>query len=188
MTGSEIISAVLVFRSAHEGMSGSEVRARLREDRGFRQEIASLYEAVYHNKLNLSCGDCYLDAYAVLMRDNIKDMEEHSTRQFELLAGALLRDTVNGRKEMNTSHHNLTDERALYHLATNPSCITLFSVYPKDWRERALAAFNPDGSKAVRKPVCEAQEASASVEKENPQPKASRPAKRTRKPKASAKA
>ena len=55
----------------------------------------------------------------------------------------MLVDVINGDNAKMASHHNLTDELALYHLRTNPKCIRLFSKYPENWQELAEAEAEP---------------------------------------------
>ena len=146
MAGTITRADLEAFRSANTGRSGSEVRLQIKADKAFRAEIERLYVGVYHIPLNSACTECWVDAFVLLMRDNVDALFERSQRLFELKAGALLRDVIGWKKELNTTHHNLTDERALYHLATHPAYITQFSKAPENWSELAAAAFNADGT------------------------------------------
>lgn len=134
------------FRSAYAGLSGTEVRTKVTNEKEFRDEIEHLYVGVYHLPLNKACTECWVDGFVLLMRGDVDKLFEQSKRQFELKAGALLMDSIGHRKELHVSHHNLTDDLALYHLATRPQNITQFSKAPDNWRELALAAYNPDGT------------------------------------------
>lgn len=125
------------YRSAYGGLADKEVRRLIREDAGFRTATESLYEAVYHTRLNKGCTECWHDAYVLLMRSDILKLTEMQERQFELKAGALLIDVVAYDNAKTATRVNLTDELALYHLSTNPSCIGKFSKYPDNWRELA---------------------------------------------------
>ena len=148
MAGTITRADLEAFRSANTGRSGSEVRLQIKADKAFRAEIERLYVGVYHIPLNSACTECWVDAFVLLMRDNVDALFERSLRLFELKAGALLRDVIGWKKELNTTHHNLTDELALYHLATHPAYITQFSKAPDNWRELAAAAYNADGTPA----------------------------------------
>ena len=55
----------------------------------------------------------------------------------------MLVDVINGDNAKMATHHNLTDELALYHLRTNPKSIRLFSKYPENWQELAEAEAEP---------------------------------------------
>ena len=125
------------YKSRYKGMSQSDVRKLARADSDFRDATERIYTASFHTALNKNCGDCWCDAYALIMLTANDKLMERSNRHYELRAGALLRDV---RKDDNTklcSHHNLTDELALYHLGTNPNCIKYFRKYPDDWKEQA---------------------------------------------------
>lgn len=150
MAGTITRADLEAFRSANTGRSGLEVRRLINTDKAFRAEIERLYVGVYHIPLNSACTECWVDAFVLLMRDDVDAMFERSKRLFELKAGALLRDVIDWRKELNTTHHNLTDDLALYHLATHPAYITQFSKAPDNWRELAAAAYNADGTPVKR--------------------------------------
>ncbi len=150
MAGTITRADLEAFRSANTGRSGLEVRRLINTDKAFRAEIERLYVGVYHIPLNSACTECWVDAFVLLMRDDVDAMCERSKRLFELKAGALLRDVIDWRKELNTTHHNLTDDLALYHLATHPAYITQFSKAPDNWRELAAAAYNADGTPVKR--------------------------------------
>lgn len=150
MAGTITRADLEAFRSANTGRSCLEVRRLINTDKAFRAEIERLYVGVYHIPLNSACTECWVDAFVLLMRDDVDAMFERSKRLFELKAGALLRDVIDWRKELNTTHHNLTDDLALYHLATHPAYITQFSKAPDNWRELAAAAYNADGTPVKR--------------------------------------
>ena len=59
--------------------------------------------------------------------------------EYQLQASALLPDVVNmdGAKAM--SNANISEELALYHLATNPVCEERFIRLPHDWKDRVEA-------------------------------------------------
>lgn len=66
-------------------------------------------------------------------------MKEKSN--YALKNGVLLQMSF-GSAEMYTND-NLTDEAAEKYLASNPKGISLFSVVPTDWKERAGSRMNP---------------------------------------------
>lgn len=125
------------YRSTYGGLTDKEVRRLIHEDTGFRAATEDLYEGVYHAPLNKGCTECWHDAYVLLMRSDISKLTEMQERQFELKAGALLIDVVAYDNAKMATRVNLTDELALYHLSTNPSCIGKFSKYPANWQELA---------------------------------------------------
>lgn len=101
----------------------------------FKYATEELYEKAYKQKLNKSCSECWVDAYVLLIRLDAKKYESMESRQFDLKAGALLLDVVNGDNEKMVTRINLTDDLALYHLKTNPKCEDQFSVMPDNWNE-----------------------------------------------------
>lgn len=132
-----MMEALEHFRLEYAGASSAAIRALIREDRGFRGQLEALYERYFHRKLNKGCTNCWLDAYVLLMRFDIGKLKSMAARKFELKAGALLIDVKSGRNDLMATHHNLTDELALYHLRTNPKCIKHFSKYPANWESLA---------------------------------------------------
>lgn len=127
------------YKSRYKGLSQSEVRKLARTDADFRDTTERIYVNSFHAALNKSCGDCFCDAYALIMLTSNDKLMEHSTRHFELRAGVLLRDVRKDDNSKLCTHHNLTDELALYHLGTNPGNIKFFSKYPADWEEQSQA-------------------------------------------------
>lgn len=129
------MQALEQFRLVYAGRSSAAVRALIREDAEFRKLLESLYERYFHRKLNKGCTSCWLDAFVLLMRFDTSKLKIMAERKFELKAGALLIDVKAGRNDLMATHHNLTDELALYHLHANPKCIKHFSKYPANWEE-----------------------------------------------------
>ena len=119
-------------------MSHGDVRELIRSNDDFKATLESLYKAVYKTSLNTQCPDCWADAYIILMSQDINKLNAMAERKFELRAGALLIDVVNGDPSKTCSRANITDELALYHLRTNPDYITLFYQYPDNWQELAI--------------------------------------------------
>ena len=138
-----IMEALEQFRKSYGGLTTSQVRTLIKEDAGFRNTLASLYRQCFHKHLNTGCSNCWLDAFVMLRRLTKQTFEDMKNRLFELKAGALLVDVINGDNAKMATHHNLTDELALYHLRTNPKSIRLFSKYPENWQELAEAEAEP---------------------------------------------
>ena len=87
------------YKSRYKGMSQSDVRKLARTDSDFRDATERIYTASFHTALNKNCGDCWCDAYALIMLTANDKLMERSNRHYELRAGALLRDV---RKDDNT--------------------------------------------------------------------------------------
>lgn len=134
------MKALEQFRSEFSSYSSAQVRELIRTDGQFRQRLETLYESVFHKKLNKGCTSCWLDAFVLLRSKSIEKLTTMAKRQFELKAGVVLRDVVNHDDALLATHHNLTDELAIYHLRTNPNCKSKFSKLPSDWERRVAAA------------------------------------------------
>lgn len=134
------------YRSEYRGMSAADVRRLIAASPQFRKDTEALYTAVYHRKLNKSCGDCWFDAYVVLMTTDINKLQAMKEKRFDLRAGAVLTDPY-GDPAKTITARNVTDELALYHLRTHPECIRFFSVYPQDWEALAVASSEEISSK-----------------------------------------
>ena len=132
-----IKESILQFRTEYAGYTSTAIRTLIKESAEFRTRLESLYYEAFHKRMNQKCTSCWLDAFVVLMRYDINKIASMAERQFELKAGALLLDGVKGDNDLMASHHNLTDELALYHLRTNPKCIRLFAKYPENWQALA---------------------------------------------------
>lgn len=125
------------YKSKYAGLSSADVTRLVASDSEFRAATEALYVAYFRSPLNKSCGDCWKDAYVLLMR-RTRNIEMEMERLFELKAGALLRDVrnLNDSSKLCT-RLNMTDELALYHLGTNPNYIGLFAKYPDNWQKLA---------------------------------------------------
>lgn len=135
------------YKERYAGLTSSQVRELVKTDAAFRQVTEELYVSTFRAHLNKACSDCWLDAYVLLMKAD-KIMEKANT-QFELKAGALLVDVVNGDNNLLTTRHNLTDDRALYHLSTNPGYLPLFSKVPENLEEQLLDYVNRQNAGAT---------------------------------------
>lgn len=166
------MEALEQFRAAYGGLSSAEVRKLIKEDAAFKSELARLYRTTFRKHLNTDCGNCWLDAFVLLMRTSKQKLQAMKERRFELKAGALLVDVVSGDNAKMATHHNLTDELALYHLRTNPKCIKLFAKYPAEWEELIKE------STEEQKPKAEADTEPQAESTEEQKPKARRRSKK----------
>jgi len=123
-------------------MSSTQVRELIRDDADFRRETERLYVGIFRQSLNKSCSNCWFDAFILLMRTDLNKLNAMKEKRFDLRAGAVLYDVVNHDPTKTVTHHNITDELALYHLRTNPDYIKFFNLYPDNWQELALASSN----------------------------------------------
>lgn len=125
------------YKSKYQGISSAEVRELISSDTDFRNTTERLYVSIYHTKLNKSCGDCWFDAYILIMRTDTKTLKAMQDKKFDLRAGALLIDS-HGDPKKTVTQLNITDELALYHLRTHPDCAKLFYKLPPNWEELAI--------------------------------------------------
>ena len=145
------------YKEKYRGMSSVAVRELIRSDALFRKETEQHYTQIYRKKLNKSCGDCWFDAYVVLMNTNPEKAKTMKEKLFDLRAGAVLIDVVKRDPAKTVTHHNITDELALYHLSTNPSYIKYFSIYPDNWAELVMEYSQPKKTQeSATKPAAEA--------------------------------
>lgn len=94
----------------------------------------------------------------------------------------MLVDVINGDNAKMATHHNLTDELALYHLRTNPKSIRLFSKYPENWQELAEAEAEPaTTNEEAPAPAEEAEEEVAELAEAEAEPQPKAKAKRKKK-------
>lgn len=98
----------------------------------------------------------------------------------------MLVDVINGDNAKMATHHNLTDELALYHLRTNPKSIRLFSKYPENWQELAEAEAEPqptneEAPAPAPAPAEEAEEEVAELAEAEAEPQPKAKAKRKKK-------
>lgn len=101
-----------------------------------RNEIRSLYALIYGRQLT-GCINCITDAvFEILNKKNIMELKP---KEYLLPAGALLHDVVNMDSAKAMSNANISEELALYHLATNPGCEARFIRLPEDWKQRVEA-------------------------------------------------
>lgn len=140
------------FRERYRGINLTEVRRLIKDNADFRREVETLYVSTFHRRLNKGCTDCWLDAFVLLRKTPTEKLMAIKKRQFELRYGALLIDVVDHDDKKMASAHNLTDELALYHLRTNPKCISKFTKYPDNWQEMAAKRPRRSGRNRADKP------------------------------------
>ena len=128
------------YKSRYSGLTQAQIRKLASESSEFRVETEMLYRKVSGSPLNKNCTECWVDAYAVIIKSDPDKVERRAARKFDLKAGALLIDRVKGDNSKMCSMHNITDELAIYHLRTNPKCIKYFSRYPENWQELVSAS------------------------------------------------
>lgn len=171
------------YREAYRGIGSTQVRELIRDNADFRKQTETLYTAIFHEQLNKSCSNCWFDAFILLMRTDLNKLNAMKEKSFDLFAGVVLYDVVNHDNAKTVTHHNITDELALYHLSTNPACVDKFSRKPDNWAQLVADYVN---SKNVQEKATER----ATEVKEEPvseQPKSTAPVKRTQAKKTSKK-
>lgn len=137
------------YRKKYSGLSQRDVRRLIETEPSFKSETEDLYRRYFHASLNKRCPDCWMDAFILLIKSNIDQLMKQEKSQFKLKAGALLRDALNPNDDSRLcSQANLTDELAIYHLRTNPSCARKFEVLPANWEDLVR-----DAEKAAEAPV-----------------------------------
>ena len=106
----------------------------LKTDFTLRKEIEALSKEFLQRTVR-GCSNCYYDAYFELINLTPQKIMSTTSSQFSLKRGALLRDVINQDVSKYMSFENATDELALYHLRTNPSCVKYFCRLPENWKE-----------------------------------------------------
>ena len=114
--------------------NGSELLVACTSNEDFKREIEYLSKKFLHRNPS-GCSNCYMDAYLELINTDIKKLIIMSESKFKLKHGYLLKDVVNFDVSKNMTVHNTTDELAMYHLRTNPSCASKFEKLPENWEE-----------------------------------------------------
>jgi len=127
---------LLEYREKYQGLSQADVQSKAlyQPDEEFKQATEALYVTYFRQSINKSCGDCWKDAYVLLMLTK-KDNTMENQRLFDLKAGAILYDVVNNDNSLMCTTLNITDELALYHLSKNPAYISKFSQFPDNWSD-----------------------------------------------------
>ena len=108
----------------------------LSQNSELKNEVRLLYSLIYGKQLT-GCINCIADAvFEILKKNNIMEIKP---KEYLLPAGALLHDVVNMGSGKAMSNANISEELALYHLATNPGCEARFIRLPDDWKQRVEA-------------------------------------------------
>lgn len=145
------------YTAEYGGMKAAEVRSLIASSPAFRAETERIYYSIYRKRLNRSCGDCWLDAYILIMRGDRERQKKMMNKRYDLRAGAVLVDPKDPTK--NATTHNITDELAIHHLRIHPTCKRLFSVLPENWEEEVYGKAEDDsdleGMSAEEKAVFE---------------------------------
>ena len=145
------------YKEQYKGMSAAEVRGLIARSADFRTETEKLYRSIYHKPLNKSCGDCWIDAYVLIMRGDPNKLKAMQQKRYNLRAGAVLVDPKDPTKT--ATMNNITDELAIYHLRIHPTCKRLFSLLPENWEEEVYGSQEDnsdlDGMSAEEKAVFE---------------------------------
>lgn len=121
------------YKEQYKGLSPADVRRLIASSVDFRKETEHLYVSIFRRHLNKSCGDCWFDAYILIMRGDPVKLKVMQNKRYDLRAGAVLVDPKDPTKTITTK--NMTDELAIYHLRIHPTCKRLFSVLPENWEE-----------------------------------------------------
>lgn len=114
--------------------NGRVLAQSLTSNQSLRDEVKKLGKHFLKREIK-GCSNCITDAYFELMKLSIETVMNKKECQFEIRRGALLHDVVNYDVSKCMTQNNITDELALYHLKTNPSCIKYFSRLPENWEE-----------------------------------------------------
>lgn len=145
------------YKEQYKGMSAAEVRGLIARSADFRTETEKLYRSIYHKPLNKSCGDCWIDAYVLIMRGDPVKLQAMMKKRYDLRAGAVLVDPKDPTKT--ATKNNITDELAIYHLRIHPTCKRLFNLLPENWEEEVYGKpednSDLDGMSAEEKAVFE---------------------------------
>ena len=132
--------------------SGGELSKACKSNLELRSEIEALAK-FYLSKQVSGCSNCYFDAYFELINLNLEKAMSKEICEYKLRAGALLHDVVNFDNDLLCSNSNITDELALYHLRTNPSCRKYFEKLPENVDALIAGIVINEAEKAIVEPV-----------------------------------
>lgn len=144
------------YTAEYGGMKAAEVRSLIASSPSFRAETERIYYSIYRKRLNRSCGDCWLDAYILIMRGDREKQKNMIKKRYDLRAGAVLVDPKDPTKTATT--HNITDELAIYHLRIHPTSKRLFSVLPENWEEEVYGKQEDDSDPIAKLEAAEKAE------------------------------
>lgn len=133
-----------------EFKSATALYERIKVDSELKQSIEKLYFDVFSRKLNKGCSNCWFDAYVELIYQPIEKIMSQIECKFALRAGALLIDVTTGDNKKMATNNNLTDELAIYHLKTNPSCRKFFTKPEPKELDSIIASFTKDKTSGAK--------------------------------------
>ena len=102
-----------------------------------KEEIKAIYLKVKRVELQITCNNCFSDAYFLLynlFKSNRKHFIALYNSEYRLKNGAVLQEFGNVDNFMTSL--NTTNELSEYYLKKDQSLIEKFSVYPSDWQQR----------------------------------------------------
>jgi len=113
---------------------------------GEKEEIKAIYLKVKRVELEITCKNCFADAYFLLYnlyRSNKKHFIALLNSEYRLKNGAVLQEFGNIDTVMTSL--NSTNELSEYYLKKDASLIRHFSIFPADWEARiaSVAAVAP---------------------------------------------
>ena len=144
--------------------NNSELAAAFVSDIQFKQEVETLYKHYFSKPLR-GCQNCFCDGYHELINLKQERIMEKSKCEFKLRAGALLQDRRSNQDKYRCTNVNLTNDLALYHLKTNPSCEKLFDKMPADWKEQVANYLLEGESRPATVTIAEANKKIEKIEK-----------------------
>jgi hypothetical protein len=115
---------------------------RLLSDSALRGKVRELSRVVLGQEVG-SCTNCFVDAIIQLKLKGKHVMETKQQLPYKMRAGAVINDIVNFDASKVLTAASCTEELALYHLSTNPSCRKFFSELPDDVDERIAQYAQP---------------------------------------------
>lgn len=117
------------------GVPASYSLGVIKADSQLKTAIERVHKTMFGREICGSCKDRHLDGLVAILlkpKNEIKEiMGKKLNTKFALLRGVLVRDAVNADARLTMTANNISDELALYHLATNyDNVIGLFARTP----------------------------------------------------------
>lgn len=128
-----IKAAQNLFRDKVNQLKGQQITDFV-ADYSTRKLISDCYFKLFRKSV-AGCDNCYFDAMIEICHINLQNFMSRISSKFALRAGALLQDRFGDHSKM-CNAHTITDELALYHLATNPGVDKFFTMLPPDWQKQ----------------------------------------------------
>jgi hypothetical protein len=128
-----IFQAQEIFREKVNTLTGDELY-----EYSTRADIKKLITDIYFRllaKKPKGCNNCWADAMIEIINISKKIIMDKLSCDYAVRAGYLARDRF-GDAAKNMTQHNITNELAEYHLATNPGIDKYFTRLPDDWQDR----------------------------------------------------